>query len=61
MKLKKGQCLQDGHLEDLEKRLIKKILSNRPQDHQKDVSEVMEVINHLMQTQAMIKSFGKLD
>ena len=50
MELKQGRFPANNNLEQMETRLIKRIVSQDKRDHPKDVSEVLDVIDYQIKT-----------
>ena len=51
--LKKLRFPANNNLDNMEKRLIKRILTNNPQDQPKSISEVTEVINYQINSELL--------
>ena len=56
--LKLGRFPDNNNLEEMEKRLIKRIISRNPEDRPRDVTEVIGVINYQIKENADLSTSG---
>ena len=60
IELKQGRFPAKNKLDETEKALIKRIISNNSLEHPKTISEIIEVIDHQTKAQALLKTLGNL-